>query len=87
MQVWGIVSRESTSTVEQFANHYGLTFPILRDKAGSIHNKYDQEMAFPSAAYPQDWVVDTKGKIIYINNGYELDSMLDSIKMALEDSQ
>ena len=84
VQVWGIASRENQSTVSNFTKQLGITFPILLDDSGAINDKYQQESAFPSAAYPQDWVIDTEGKIIYINNGYELDSMIDSIELALE---
>ena len=84
--MWGIASQDNESSLAQFITHYGLTFPILFDASGSVHNKYQQHMAFPSAAYPQDWVIDTNGKIIYINNGYELDSMIDSIEQSLESS-
>ena len=32
-------------------------------------------MAFPSAAYPQDWIIDVSGNIAYVNNGFEVDAM------------
>lgn len=41
-------------------------------------------MAFPSAAYPQDWIIDTNGNIVYVNNGFEVDSMQTIIENQLE---
>ena len=31
--------------------------------------------AFPTAAYPQDWIVGPDGTILYVNNGFEPDEM------------
>ena len=41
-------------------------------------------MAFPSAAYPQDWIIDINGQIVYVNNGFEVDSMQTIIENQLE---
>jgi len=77
--VFGIASGESPSVVRAFAERHGLTYPILMDLDGSVNRQYAQEMAFPSAAYPQDWVVGTDGVVVYANNGFELDAMRTAI--------
>jgi hypothetical protein len=41
-------------------------------------------MAFPSAAFPQDWVIGTDGTIVYGNNGFELDAMITAIEGELD---
>lgn len=78
MTVWGIASADSESDLQTFADQYGITFPILIDDQG-VHNQYAQQTPFPTAAYPQDWVIGTDGIIIYMNNGFELDAMLSAI--------
>ena len=78
MTVWGIASADSERDLQTFADQYGITFPILIDDQG-VHNQYAQETPFPTAAYPQDWVIGTDGTIIYMNNGFELDAMLSAI--------
>lgn len=75
VRVWGIASREHREIVELFAEHYGLTYTILLDENGEVNRAYHQDVAFPSAAYPQDWVIGTDGRIAYVNNGFELAAM------------
>lgn len=75
VRVWGIASREHREVVQLFADQYGITFPILLDQNGQVNAAYRQNPAFPSAAYPQDWIIGTDGRIAYVNNGFELDAM------------
>ena len=81
--VWGITSSETQSTVENFRDQMGLTFPILLDTDGSVNTEYLQVLAFESAAYPQDWVIGTDGVVVYRNNGFELDAMITAIESQL----
>jgi len=60
-----------------------LTFPILLDTNGAVNAAYQQLMAFPTAAYPQDWIVGNDGTIIYKNNAFELDAMEQAIQSQL----
>ena len=85
MVVYGIASRESTDTVRSFVDRLGITYPILLDNDGSVNGQYAQEMAFPSAAYPQDWVIGTDGVVVYANNGFELDAMVTAIEQELSE--
>jgi hypothetical protein len=50
------------------------------DNDGSVNARYHQDSAFPSAAYPQDWVIGSDGTIVYVNNGFELDAMVTAIE-------
>jgi hypothetical protein len=43
------------------------------------------ELAFPSAAFPQDWIVGPDGRIIYENNGFEPDEMRYVLEQALKE--
>ena len=36
---------------------------------------YAQRMAFPTGAYPQDWIVGSDGTIIYVHNRFDVDAM------------
>ena len=83
--MWGIASQESRTTVREFVDRLGITYPVLLDREGRVNSDYAQEMAFPSAAYPQDWVIGTDGVVVYANNGFELDAMVSAIEHELTD--
>ena len=75
MRVWGIASRDNEATLVQFRESLGITFPILVDETGEVHAQWLQEVAFPSAAFPQDWLIDPNGLVAYANNTYEPDEI------------
>lgn len=75
MRVWGIASRDNEATLRQFRDSLGITFPILFDETGEVHAQWLQEVAFPSAAFPQDWLIDPNGLVAYANNTYEPDEI------------
>ncbi len=54
--------------VQSYADALGLTFPILLDETGEVGRLYDQQFAFPTGAFPKDYVIDTDGRILYANN-------------------
>jgi len=75
VRVWGIASRDNEATLRQFRDSLGITFPILFDETGEVHAQWLQEVAFPSAAFPQDWLIDPNGLVAYANNTYEPDEI------------
>jgi len=75
LRVWGIASMDSLSTVEDFRDQLGIDFPLFMDTDGSVHAQWLQEVAFPSAAFPQDWLIDPEGRLAYANNRYEPDEV------------
>ena len=81
--VWGVVSNESLATTRDFMERLGVTYPVLLDTDGRVNAMYAQEMAFPSAAFPQDWIIGTDGVVVYANNGFELDAMVSAIEQEL----
>ena len=85
MRVWGIASEDNRETLLNFANTFGLSFPILEDPGGSVHAQYEMNQAFPTAAYPQDWIIGPDGTILYVNNGFEPDEMRFVIERSLQD--
>ena len=70
--------------VSAFVESLGLTFPVLLDTDGSVNEQYASQMAFPTAAYPQDWVIGTDGVIVYANNTFEADEMIQAIERELD---
>ena len=73
--VYGIASNQIESQVMAFIDQFDITFPVLLDHDGSVQQNYRMQQAFPSAAYPQDWIIDSNGQVIYQNNGFEIDAM------------
>ncbi len=60
----------------------GLTFPILYDEDGRVHDSYTQQNAV-SAAYPEDWIIAADGTVAYVNNIFDVDAMLAIIEQEL----
>jgi hypothetical protein len=58
--------------------------PILIDEGGVVHRGYSLLSAFSTAAFPQDSVVGTDGRIVYANNTFEPDEMRAIIEQELE---
>ncbi len=73
--VFGIASSEPESVVEDYRDFVGATFPFLLDSDGSVLRDYNQQQAFWSAAYPQDWIIGADFRVAYVNNGYEPDEI------------
>ena len=74
--VFGIASQEPEDDVRRYIEQLGVTYPILIDTNGTVHSNYQQNEAFRSGVYPQDWIIGPDSTIVYRNNGYELDAML-----------
>lgn len=68
VQVWGIATREDAARVRAYTESLGVTYPILLDTTGEVDALYDLAFAFPTGAYPQDFVVGTDGRIVYASN-------------------
>ncbi len=81
MVVWGI-GWDDPELLGDFQEWLGVTYPFLHDD-GSVSVDYATEMAFPSAAFPQDWVIDRDGTFVYGNNYYELDEIVAAIERSL----
>jgi len=82
--VVGIAPEDGSAELENFRDQLGITFPILGDPNKVAANAYqilDREVS--SALYPQDWIVDSNGRIAYVNNVYEPDQMQEIIEADL----
>lgn len=73
--VWGIAVREPPQAVRTYASSLGVTFPVLLDRNGDVDRMYDLEFAFPTGAYPQDFVVDPEGRISYASNEPDVEAI------------
>jgi len=60
-----------------------VSYPILIDTTGSVHGQYQQVTPFPTGAYPQDWIVGTDGRIVYVNNTFALEEMIAVVEAEL----
>lgn len=69
--------------MESFRDAFGVTLPILHDPQGRTFNLYQQQMAFPTGAYPQEVLVGPDGVIVYANNRFEVESLRAAIELAL----
>lgn len=83
MVVLGIGPNEREEDLRIWAEALDLSYPVMTDPDGLVHRQYVQTMAFPSAAFPQDWVVGSDGTVIYANNGFEADEMQAAIEREL----
>ena len=81
--VWGIAVREPPEVVRTYAEANGLTFPILLDRNGDVDRMYDLEFAFPTGAYPQDFVVDPEGRISYASNVPDVEAIEAAVRDGL----
>ncbi len=83
--VWAIASREDEALVRAWAEDLDLDLPVLLDTDGAAIGQYNMTMAFPTGAYPQEWLIDREGKIAYVANRYQADSLIAAIEDALEE--
>ena len=81
--VWAIATREDEDGVRRWAEAYGITLPVLLDTDGAVTALYEQTMAFPTGAYPQEWLIGTDGTIEYYANELELDALVALVEREL----
>lgn len=81
--VWGIASREGEDAVRRTVDALGITFPVLLDTDGAVDRLYDLEFAFPTGAYPQDFVVGVDGRIVYASNEPDVEAIEAAVRAEL----
>lgn len=81
MQVFGINDGESFSTAVNFADNFGLTYPVLHDLNGTVSNLYSMTGISP---YPRDVIIDQNGTIQYMHSEYDPQYMLQTVNDLLE---
>ena len=85
MVVWGIASREDQETLELFRDSFDIQMPILMDQDSQVFNQYRLQSPFPTGAYPHDWIVGRDGTIVYFNNRFDADRMIETIEAQLDE--
>ncbi|MCP4806548.1 MAG: redoxin domain-containing protein [Proteobacteria bacterium] len=74
-QLWAITSEDSAEEAAAAAASWGLTVPVLIDESGLVHADYAIQAAFEQVLFPQEWVVDASGTIVYASNVYDPDAL------------
>jgi len=76
VQVFGINNGEDISVSRDFAETFGLTFPVLHDGGSQVYNRYSIQGITP---YPRDCVIDQNGIVRYLHSEYDPQVMLQTI--------
>lgn len=79
--VWAI-SGDHDGTLSDFVEDLGLSLPVLVDDA-NVTLQYTNDSPFPTAPYPQDWIIGKDGTVRYYNNRFEHDAMVEVIEREL----
>lgn len=74
MVVWAI-SEEEGDTLSAFRDSLALSYPVLVDDQG-VHETWSQISSVMAAAYPQQWIVGTDGKIAYVAAEHSPDAVM-----------
>ncbi len=69
--VLGLNYNDPENTVREFAEQFGITFPLLLD--GAEYALYSQPDA--QSPFPLDYIVDRDGKVAYYSTEYNPDVM------------
>ncbi len=62
---------DSLADLTSFRDELGLTLPVLFDEDGSVQASYELDPANAETVYPQDYLLDAEGTIVYLANTYE----------------
>ncbi len=62
---------DELSSLLAFRDDLGLTFPVLFDQGGLVHTAFEVENAYSDTYYPEDYLLDGSGNIVYVSNAYE----------------
>ena len=83
MPIWAIATREPADLAERFRDEFGIELPILLDRDGAAFDAYQTTFAFPTGAYPQQFVVGVDGTIVYYGNTLQYETLVDVIEEEL----
>ena len=81
--VWGIGSEDDLETLQRFRDQMGITFPILHDTGTVVLESYGQLRHQFGTRYPQDWIIGRDGHVVYFNDEFDHDAMVDVIESEL----
>jgi cytochrome c biogenesis protein CcmG/thiol:disulfide interchange protein DsbE len=76
--VVGVDSEDFSGDARRFAQHYGLTYSLLHDGAGSVKDRYGV------TGFPETYFIDRRGKIVdYVAGPVTRDSLDANVRRAL----
>jgi len=84
--VWGTAApgygSESEDAIRDFVEEMGITFPVLLDEGGEVSTSWPPPEGTPSsgAPYPQHWLVDTDGVLVWYNNAFDFGELVEVIE-------
>ena len=81
--VWAISTHEDVEPVARWVEDFDIDLPVLLDKDGAVTELYEQTKPFPSAVYPQEWLIGTDGVIEYYENTFQYDALVAVIEAEL----
>ncbi len=70
--------------LEAWRDAFDVDFPILADRDHAVAKLYQGSFAFPTGAFPQEWLIGTDGVIEYYGNEYEYSTLAELIEAELE---
>ena len=82
--MWGVGGDDPLATLQLFQDQMGLTFPILFDEGGAVHSMYNTGKNATNSVYPQDWIIGVDGTVVYVNNAYEPEEMIEVLDAEIE---
>ncbi len=62
---------DELSSLQALRDDLGLTFPVLWDEGGRVHTAYELVNAYADTFYPEEYLIDASGQIVYVSNAYE----------------
>lgn len=80
VQIFAISNSDDLPTTRQFAENFGLTFPVLMDSQNNTYFRYAISGLSP---YPRDCIIDQNGIIRYLHSEYDPQVMLKTINELL----
>ncbi len=63
--VWA-VGDDTEDAIRQFDEQLELDLPVLLDTDGAVHDLYDEIWPYQQQAYPQQWILDRDGRVVYV---------------------
>ena len=74
---------DDTEDILTYVEDLGITFPIFQDHARESVQSYPSEAPFPTGMFPQDWIINSDGIIIYHNNKLEMEAIQEILEAEL----
>ena len=81
--VWGISAGDPPAMASLWIT-LGLSFDLFPDPDRDVQDTYPMDLAFSNAEYPQEWVIDAYGNVIYAGNVLNPGALQATIERALE---